>query len=53
MYILHNDNIYTLCVLIVFKKEDGHRPDGRALLEYRSIGLNTGELISYSIGSRA
>ncbi|XP_065909908.1 exosome complex component RRP43-like [Dysidea avara] len=30
---------WTQCV-----KKDGHRPDGRSLLEYRNIGLNTGTL---------
>ena len=47
-------HIIKLCTLYVclnnFKKEDGHRPDGRALLEYRSIGLNTGKMISHIIG---
>ena len=50
----HHMHIIKLCTLYVclntFKKEDGHRPDGRALLEYRSIGLNTGKMISRIIG---
>ena len=44
----YNKIMYIIC-LNNFKKEDGHRPDGRALLEYRSIGLNTGKMISHII----